>query len=368
MKKITKIAGVLMALCAMGSLFASGKKNKQKDVFKVGVLSYLNFSEEEVTSFFKGREKLDKILEKQGYLTVSEKVRKKDKFMNRIEPEVKFYDTLDALLMALKSGEIELVRLPNTTANYIIAKDDKIGSGFHYDFEKLNSIRRQGSFVDEAFSRLSDGFSFMMLEKNKALCEQFNSVIKEMSKDGSMKKLIDEQIVLAMDGRALKAMLPENKTGRETIKVAVTGDLPPMDYIAADGTFAGFNTALLYEIGKRLDKNIQLVQVSNLGRASALASGTVDVVFWTRSSAFSRAKDMTPEEFQAFKNEQKAKSTKEENEAMQALSKALGSKNGDDREIRARKDMPDGTIVTVSYFDDMPVSIVLKKSKKKAMW
>ena len=52
-----------------------------------------------------------------------------------------------------------------------------------------------------------------------------------------------------------------------------------MDYVAANGTPAGFNTAVLAEIGKRLERNIELVQVNSVGRALALAQGNVDVAF-----------------------------------------------------------------------------------------
>lgn len=76
----------------------------------------------------------------------------------------------------------------------------------------------------------------------------------------------------------------ENFDGAETITVAVTGDMPPIDYIAADGTPAGYNTALLAEIGKRLHVNIKLVNVDTGARVSALTSGRADVVFWFQSN------------------------------------------------------------------------------------
>ena len=68
--------------------------------------------------------------------------------------------------------------------------------------------------------------------------------------------------------------------GAETLTVGVTGDLPPLDLVLADGTPAGFNTAVLAELGKRLGKNIALVQVSSSARAAALVSGQVDIIFW----------------------------------------------------------------------------------------
>ena len=352
MKKITKIAGVLMALCAMGSAFASGKKDGQNEK-TLGALSYLNFSEEQVSKMYDGAYLTYKQLEEKGYL----KVTKTDK--TKISPTIKFYDTLDALLMALKSGEIwGIADLPQTTASYLCAKDKTLGMNISFDMKMKDEKK---SFAGASFKRLSDGFSFMMLDKNKALCDQFNKIIKEMQEDGSMSKLIREQIISAMNGSELKVIQPENKAGRDTIKVAVTGALPPMDYVAADGTFAGFNTALLAEIGKRLDKNITMVQVSSVGRATALASGTVDVVFWTRSAAYSPIQRQSPEEFKAFNESIKSKRTPEEEAAFEALNEAYtGSKSGDDRDLRFHRDTPAGTVITVPYFEDMPVTVGLK--------
>ena len=48
-----------------------------------------------------------------------------------------------------------------------------------------------------------------------------------------------------------------------------------------DGKPAGFNTAVLAEIGNRLLRNIELVDVDSGARATALTSKQVDVVFWS---------------------------------------------------------------------------------------
>ena len=85
--------------------------------------------------------------------------------------------------------------------------------------------------------------------------------------------------------------------GADTIKVAVTGDLPPLDLVLANGKPAGFNTALLAEMGKRLNKNIEIFDIEGDARASALTSGRADVIFWAIVPVDdSRPKDIdTPE-------------------------------------------------------------------------
>lgn len=62
--------------------------------------------------------------------------------------------------------------------------------------------------------------------------------------------------------------------------VGVTGDLPPMDYVAADGVPAGFNVAFINAIGEVTDVSFTFVQVDADARLSALSSGKIDVIFW----------------------------------------------------------------------------------------
>ncbi len=353
MKKITKIAGLLLAVSLMGSAFASGKKDGSKEV-QLGTLSYLNFTEEKVGNICEGSMPIYKILQKKGYMRIDGMDDVK------ISPTVRFYDTLEGLLMALKSGEIwGIAGIPQSTAKYLCAKDNSLGMKIAFDTKKS---RENDIFASIAYKRLSDGFSFMMLEKNSALCEQFNKIIEDMTADGSLAKLIENEIIAAMDGREIREVAPEYKPERKTIKVAVAGAIPPMDYVAADGTFAGFNTAILAEIGKRLDRNITMVQVSSIGRATALASGTVDVVFWTRSPAVDPIQKIGSEEFSAVRKSARSASSEEETAAMQILTASIiGNKDGDMRGILRTRDMPAGTVITTPYFEDLPVIVGLKK-------
>ena len=70
--------------------------------------------------------------------------------------------------------------------------------------------------------------------------------------------------------------------GADTIRIAVTGDLPPMDMILEDGMPAGFNTAFLAKLSVLVGVNFELVSIESSARAVALSSGVVDALFWTR--------------------------------------------------------------------------------------
>ena len=127
----------------------------------------------------------------------------------------------------------------------------------------------------------------------------------------------------------------------ETIKVGVTGDLPPIDYVDEAGIPAGFNTAVLAEISRRTGKNIELVSIDSGARSLALSEGIVDVVFWSRISAPDQSiYDSLPEK-------RKMDAT--------MIGLALAPYRHPDIDI------PEGTITTDVYLHDIYITLYLKK-------
>ncbi|MBR1398304.1 MAG: transporter substrate-binding domain-containing protein [Selenomonadaceae bacterium] len=103
--------------------------------------------------------------------------------------------------------------------------------------------------------------------------------IQSMKDDGTLDKLIKEYVT-GTDNLEPKVVEIAKIDGADTIKIGVTGDLPPLDLVLADGKPAGFNTAILAEISKRINKNLELVQIESGARAAALSSKQIDVIFW----------------------------------------------------------------------------------------
>ena len=118
---------------------------------------------------------------------------------------------------------------------------------------------------------------------NTALKKDFDTAIKAMKQDGTLMTIEDKFIKNIGTNEPEEVKLTEFK-GSKPIRVAVTGDLPPIDYIASDGRATGYNTAILAEIGRRLKRNIRVISVEAGGRSAALASGRADVVFWYRNT------------------------------------------------------------------------------------
>ena len=347
MKKRHLISAVAMLLALMLLGLSCGALAEDHTV---GTLSYLNMTEEEdITIDSSLRRPLRRLLRIHNVLT-----EKGVGGQPSGHSTYRLYDSLNAMLMGLQSQEVNIIIVPFSTARYLCSVNN--GLQMITEYHPENATRA----TDWALSRISDGYSFMMKEENAALRDTFDDQITAMKEDGTLQKLIDEHITKVSEGGKPVAIAFEKFEG-DPIKIAVTGSLPPMDYVAADGTFAGFNTAVLAEIGKRLQKNIELVQVDSIGRALALSEGTVDVVFWTRgmseSVAEDDAKSKLSEEAQAARKIKKQEILKDEEEALR--NELMNPDQDKISKIKVR-DIPANSIITQPYFSDFPVWVGLK--------
>ena len=350
-KRMISLLLTLVMCFGMTCVTASADENA---IPPAGVLSFLNYSEDEfaeasviwnylgITLFNNGCVFSDVIVPADPSSALA---------ATAADYPVKFYDSLDSMVMGLLSGEIISFDIYSCVAKYICAQNDQLVNYITYD-----TTGKHSAFVDEVLSRFSNGFSFMMLESRADLRDEFNQAIAAMKADGTLDRLIDEHINQVIEGKTPEVIKPDLFDGADTITVAVTGCLPPMDYVAPDGTVAGFNTAILAEIGRRIGKNINYTQVDSNGRAMALSSGTVDVVFWVRGIATgSKTINMTDEEFAAYKEEMEKDFTPEEKEAIARLDEILP------RVREYSRDIPEGTIITEPYYTDIPVGVMTKE-------
>ena len=240
---------LLATICAVGLLMTgcggeqTADANSQGRIVKLGMITHLNASEKQMEEYlFKVQEKT--------YAKV----------MNHVPV---FYDSLKLMQLAVESGNADELSTYKCVADYLIANNDK--------FELVDN---------DAISKLTDSFCLAVRAEDKALKADLDKAVNEMKSDGSLNKLIKEYITDVDKGKAPPKVEIPKIDGADTIKVGVTGDLPPLDLILPDNSPAGFNTALLAEIAKRLNKNIELVQIESGARAAALNADLIDVVFW----------------------------------------------------------------------------------------
>ncbi|MBR4382493.1 MAG: transporter substrate-binding domain-containing protein [Selenomonadaceae bacterium] len=251
--KLKRFAKILLSCVLAGALFTGcgtgGQQGVDKpsnnfsgDEVKLGMLTHLNSTETKMGEL---------------YNSLAEKP---NMSMHKTQP--KFYDNLRTMQLAIEAGDVQEISLYKCVADYLVASNNK--------FE----------IVSDDFAKLTDVFCFAVRKEDTALKAELDKVIDEMKTDGTLDKLIETYITKVDKGKVPpKIQIPPTE-GAPTIKVGVTGDLPPLDFVNPDGTAAGFNTALLAEVAKRLGKNIELVQIESGSRAAALTSEFIDVVFW----------------------------------------------------------------------------------------
>ena len=276
------------------------------------------------------------------------------------EKEIICYDNLDGMLMALQAGDIDAAGLYSSVCRYITRRNDNVtifgGDSFNESSPQSANRILELNLLD-AF--LSVDFSFMFREGNEALRDEFNSALADMEKDGTLGSLIQESVTpVIFDAEVNPAPAGmEPAEGAETIRVAVTGSLPPMDYFAGDGTPAGFNTEIMAEIGRRTGKNIEFVSVDAGARLLALTSGTVDVVFWARNHA-EHDTLVDPAAWKALLRDHpdlENSLTEEEEAQIRSARDAIFA-------IRAREnEKPEGTILSNPFYSDWYAYLIRKE-------
>ncbi|MCR4818842.1 MAG: transporter substrate-binding domain-containing protein [Fretibacterium sp.] len=213
---------------------------------KVGFLEKLNTTEEEYRNLLIEDRKII------GWNLLSDSHEGNEEFV--------FFNSLLEMQMALSRGDIDEVALPKSVAEYMLNTSPELAVS---SAERIRTVC----------------FAFGFGENSASLRDRVNSVLREMKSDGTLADLQLKHLQNPgiTDPEPVKF---ERFDGNETLTVAVTGDLPPIDYVAADGTPSGFNTAVLAEIGRRLRMNIKLLDIDAGARQAALVSGRANVVFW----------------------------------------------------------------------------------------
>ncbi len=233
------LAGALLVGCGSSDAPQSEKKS---DADKIGMIAGLNVSEEKINATIRSIVGVD------------------------LDYDVVYYDNLNAMQSGFEAGAVDEISTYKIVGDYLIAR--------HPEFEISDKHKLK---LD-----LRDRFCCAVKSDNQDLIHLIDGAINAMKSDGTLERLTKEYITDLKGTDEPPAVEMPHIDGALTHKVAVTGDLPPLDLIRADGTPAGFNTAVLAEIGKRISRNFELVSIESNARASALASGTVDMVFWVR--------------------------------------------------------------------------------------
>ncbi len=193
---------------------------------------------------------------------VSEETTKKilKKSFNCDAEKVVYVDSINGCLTILKSGKADSVLATDISADYIIKRNQDIKS----------------IVLDKKLAIV------MVLRKSDdKLRDSLDSAIDKIKKSGKYDELYKNHITDLPVGQEPSVTKVEKIPDAETIYIGINGNLPPLDYIAADGKPAGFNVAFISEISKLIGKNIEIISLDSSARLTALEAKKIDIFFWT---------------------------------------------------------------------------------------
>ena len=189
--------------------------------------------------------------------------------------KAKFYDSLSQMQMALSRGDIDEMILPDFVAEYLI---------------KANKYYVPCCMSNSGPMDLCFGF----MKNRTRLRDEWNAALTSMKNDYTLSGLFQKYVKNFPPDESYDYIYGINQRQRKkenrivfdrfdsapNITVAVTGDLPPVDYVDEGGMPAGYSSAVLAELGRRMKVNINIIQVDTASRTAALVMGRADVVFW----------------------------------------------------------------------------------------
>ena len=197
--------------------------------------------------------------------------------MGKTLSSYKAYKNMDALLFALKSGEVDAIWACDVTADFLLTKDTGL--------KKLN-ISGMSDIQKTKDARFEFGMALKDTEGSKKLRDDIDTVLSAMKSDGSLNEIIQKYIYSAWDfetdegkEKRLYASDMRSVSGKNTIYVGITGAVPPLNMLDEDGKPYGFCVALMDEIGMRLGRGIEFVILDNETAFTSLMKGKVDLIF-----------------------------------------------------------------------------------------
>ena len=247
MKKI--LISFLLLLTVTGTAFA---------VVREGHIAYANMDNKEYSDF------MSNSIDEEDYKSwwTDYKIdRPEYKPYVTTKVEYESFGSLTGMFMALEAGKIDRMELDQPVAEY---------------FFKLKGNNEK--YIPYIITKGVTYYLSMGFKDGSKWLKPFNDAIKAMAKDETLIRLKSKYITYADEN--IKPIKFEKFPDAATVKIAVTGDMPLIDYITTDGTPSGFNTAMLAEIARRLKINVELVHTSSRTRAAVLASGRADGIFW----------------------------------------------------------------------------------------
>lgn len=174
--------------------------------------------------------------------------------------EILYYPRSSDVVTALKAGKVDASLEIKFVADYYIKRNNDL---------KIINVTED-----------ADGSVIMIVRnENQSLRDSLDLALATLQENGTLAALADKWITnLPASNEPVSEKIPVIE-GAKTYYVGVTGNYTPLDYIAADGKPAGFNVALMSELSKMLNINIEFVPLEAQAKFPSLYSKKIDIIF-----------------------------------------------------------------------------------------
>jgi len=176
------------------------------------------------------------------------------------EPQsVEYYNRYSDCVSAVLAGKVDAVFAPRFCAEY--------------------SMQRNSSLKVVADNAYPVNVVMAVRSEDQQLKNELDEAITVLQENGTLDSLKDQWVTNLPVGSEPESKEISKIEGAKTIYVGVCGDYVPLDYIATNGQPAGYNVALLSEIGKLMNINFEFVSIETQARFAALESKKIDLIF-----------------------------------------------------------------------------------------
>jgi ABC-type amino acid transport substrate-binding protein len=174
--------------------------------------------------------------------------------------EIVTFNRLQDAVAGVTAGKIDAAYTASVVADYYTKRNDSIKAIPGKQNHQVNAV-------------------MILRSEDVKLRDEINNALVMLAEKGTLKKLQDEWIINLPSNNEPKAAEIPKIAGAKTVRIGVCGDVVPMDYVAADGRPAGYNVALVTEIGKASNINFEFVAMETPAKFAALQSKKIDVIF-----------------------------------------------------------------------------------------
>jgi His/Glu/Gln/Arg/opine family amino acid ABC transporter permease subunit len=169
--------------------------------------------------------------------------------------DFKYYNDLSAMILALRSGEIDAIGLDEPVARLAAAQNSDLAM-----FPEMAETDRYG----------------LGLQKNSALTDMVSAVIARFAKDGTLDALREKWC--SEDDSIKHIDIEDYAAANGVLRYAHDSTTEPMSYVGDNGESLGYEVELVRLIGKELGMEVKITQTNFGSLINMLTSDKADIV------------------------------------------------------------------------------------------